>query len=141
MLRFTLFFILCSVYIFLSGCALVDIDQEVSLDHQGVLITSEILDSIKVGKTTKGWVLDHLGHPGRTEALGGGNELYTYLLRQRVKRRAHILLLFRYKKTKSYQVKFNIEFKKGIVSSVWGDNLQASAEGDEVDEKNMGIRE
>lgn len=104
----------------LSGCQVLDISEKVSYEEGDRPLPHTLINSIDKGRTSKAWVVRHLGEPDE-KRLSGDNTLFTYHYQQQVKSRVRLILLFQYRQQQTRQRSLYIEFKGDLVNKVWLD--------------------
>jgi len=116
-----LWFSLCAVMLVNTGCSVVDRKKATRFGYQGQPMTEEFLDLLKPGKTSRTWLLEHVGDPTSIESLGHNCDLLTYRFEETEMNRTRVLMLYRqYSETVTEK---NIYFKveDGIVTEYWKD--------------------
>jgi outer membrane protein assembly factor BamE (lipoprotein component of BamABCDE complex) len=104
----------------LSACQVLDISEKVSYEEGDRPLPHTLINSINKGRTSKDWVMRHLGEPDEKRLIGD-NMLFTYHYQQQVKSRIRLILLFQYRQQQTRQRSLYIEFKDDLVNKVWLD--------------------
>ena len=108
-----LFLIPC---LLLSACVY---NQNTKEQHTGVSITSQQIDQIEVGTTTKQWVLTNFGIPDRSWLEKDGLEVFEYSNLRKQKSNKTFIFLFNIESEKELSHKVTrVIMRDGLVSSI-----------------------
>lgn len=101
----------------LAGCVLtVDSDTHY---RRGALAMSDTLDAIEVGRTSRDWIVAHLGKPNSVYVNDDGNEVLRYLSRQEKDVEVHLFLLFSIDASEEETHTLHVEIEDALVKGYW----------------------
>lgn len=101
----------------LSGC--VSSHSDVTYGSTGPAVRGDTLRQIKVGRTTKEWLLGTLGEPSRTSGTSDGTEVLTYVYTKKVDSRFDFCPFLDTHDRREEQTVYVFELKDGVVTKFW----------------------
>lgn len=104
-----------------TGCAVVDIRDSVSYEHDSKRVPEEIINKIIPGRTTRKWVTEYVGKPDRITTHKNGSEIFTYRFSENRNNRVRIFVFFKYENTGHREKHVYIHFVDGKVHKLWRD--------------------
>jgi outer membrane protein assembly factor BamE (lipoprotein component of BamABCDE complex) len=110
--------ILCVVSGFvLSGC--ISSRSDVSYGSKGPVVGSETLRQIKVGSTSKEWLLGTLGEPTNETRTPEGTEILKYVYTKKVDSDFDAFILLSFDDEREERTVLYFEITDGIVTRYW----------------------
>ncbi|MHC4480194.1 MAG: hypothetical protein ACYS8K_02305 [Planctomycetota bacterium] len=97
-----------------SGCFVRTRDRTVTGPHP--VPDGATLSSLKVGETTRQWVIETLGQPTRTKDLEGGGQLLIYEYLERESGHTRVLVIATYRWNETSVMRLSFEVRDGIVT-------------------------
>jgi hypothetical protein len=101
----------------LAGC--ISSHSDVSYGPTGPVVRGETLDRIKIGHTSKEWLLGALGTPSRTSETPDGAEILTYVYTKKVDSRFELCPFFDARDRRDEQTTYIFECRDGVVTRFW----------------------
>lgn len=115
------FFCLLVAALAMSSCAVVDVRDSVTYEHDNKRVPEEIISKIIPGRTTKKWVTEYVGKPDRVTAHENGSEIFTYRFSENKKNRVRVFVLFKYENVGQKEKHIFIHFVDNKVYRLWRD--------------------
>jgi hypothetical protein len=101
----------------LAGC--VSSHSDVTYGPTGPVVRGETLRQIKIGRTSKEWLLGTLGEPSRTSGTPDGTEILTYVYTKKVDSRFDFCPFLDTHDRREDQITYVFELRDGIVTRFW----------------------
>jgi hypothetical protein len=109
---------LCVLIGFLaSGC--ITSRSDVSYGPKGAVVGSSTLRKIKIGQTSKEWLLGTLGEPTRETRIGDGREILRYEYTKKVDNRFELGPFFDSRDKREESTVYCFEIADGVVARFW----------------------
>ena len=110
--------VLCGILgLALSGC--ISGRSDVSYGPKGPVVGDETLRQVKIGRTSKEWVLGTLGAPTSATATPEGTEILKYVYTKNVDADFSFCIFFDFDDKREERTVFYFEIADGIVSKFW----------------------
>ena len=110
--------VLCGVLgLALSGC--ISGHSDVSYGPKGPAVGHGTLKQVKVGQTSKEWVLGTLGTPTSETATPAGTEILKYVYTKKVDSDFSFCIFFDFDEKREDRTVYYFEIADGIVSKFW----------------------
>ncbi len=110
--------VLCAMFGFvLSGC--ISGRSDVSYGSKGPVVGSETLRQIKVGSTSKEWLLGTLGEPTSETETPEGTEILKYVYTKKVDSDLDVFIFLDFDDKREERTVLYFELADGIVSRYW----------------------
>ncbi len=111
--------------LFLSGCELVSISEDVSYRSTDRAVPSKTIEQIEIGQTNRLWLEKYLG-PASSSKKTEDVVIHTYRFSEQVQQRVRIFLLFQHRTTDTRERLLFVELKDDLVQRLWLDDEEGS---------------
>ena len=101
----------------LAGC--VSSHSDVTYGPMGPAVRGETLDRIKIGHTSREWLLGTLGTPTRSSTTPDGTEVLTYIYTKKVDSNFEFCPFFDAHDRRDEQTTYVFELRDGVVTKFW----------------------
>ena len=102
----------------LMGCEIVDIERQSVYEVGEQPLSAQLLEDITAGKTSRRWIIDHLGPPDSISE-SEGKELFLYNFARKQRDDYRFLLLFRYRNERHHLQEVWISLHDNVVERMW----------------------
>jgi len=102
-----------------SGC--IQGRADITYGPKGPPAGHSTLKQVKVGQTSKEWLLGTLGQPTRVTQTSEGTEIMTYEYTKKIDSDFEVFLLFDMKDKREERTVYTFELTNGIVTEYWKD--------------------
>jgi len=110
--------VLCGILgLVLSGC--ISGRSDVSYGPEGPAVGHETLRQVKIGQTSKEWVLGTLGTPTSATATPEGTEILKYVYTKNIDSDIDVFLFLDFDDKREERTTYYFEIADGIVSRFW----------------------
>ncbi|HPC95677.1 MAG TPA: hypothetical protein PLU87_12090 [Sedimentisphaerales bacterium] len=110
--------VLCAVLgLVLSGC--ISSRSDVSYGEKGPVVGSETLRQIRVGVTTREWLLGTLGEPTSETQTPNGTEILKYVYTKKVDSDLDVFIFLDFDDKREERTVLYFEIADGVVSRYW----------------------
>ena len=116
--RLTGILVVMVIFGLLNGC-LISHHSHTTASSPYCTISKQDLDSVEPGITTKDWIIDTFGKPGRAKYLQDGEEVLIYGSKKRISHDFKIFLIFKTRSSEEIKETLTFRIKDGIVKSYW----------------------
>ena len=99
-----------------SGCAVVSTNTTVSYPKGRSPVKSSVASSIRIGKTTKQWIIENLGPPTDTAEVAEGVEVLHYVSTAKRDGSLDLLGMAVFRDSKEKAETFFVRLKDGVVT-------------------------
>ena len=112
----------------LSGCAIVDIREDIEYSYQGGQVAKPLFTQVVPGVTNKQWLLENFGEPVVEITEESGDLEMTYQYEEFVNTKTRILFLFYYRSSKIIPRQFVVALKDDLVTRVGPSYFESTEE-------------
>jgi len=113
-------FMLSLFYVLLlSSCSIVERKTEVIYTADDKRVPEKIINSVRVGKTTKEWLVENLGEPNKVEENEQGMEDYLYEYTKNTGSYTSVFLIYSAESKEQITVTVHFEFDADILKKYW----------------------
>jgi outer membrane protein assembly factor BamE (lipoprotein component of BamABCDE complex) len=103
----------------ISSCSIVERKTEVIYTADDKRVPEKIINSVRVGKTTKNWLVENLGEPNRVEENEQGLEDYLYEYTKNTGSYTSVFLLYSAESREQITITVHFEFEGDILKKYW----------------------
>ena len=103
----------------MSGC--ISNHSDVTYGPEGPAVSANTFHQVKVGQTSKEWLLGVFGEPTRTAKTPDGAEVMTYIYTRKVNSNFSFSPFLDLEGTKEQRTTYYFELRDGVVSKSWSE--------------------
>jgi len=103
----------------MSGC--ISNHSDVTYGPEGPAVSAGTFHQVKIGQTSKEWLLGVFGEPTRTAKTPDGTEVMTYIYTRKVNSNFSLSPFLDLDGTKEQRTTYYFELRDGVVSKSWSE--------------------
>lgn len=99
-----------------GGACLISTRSNTRFDSGRAPVPSSVAREIRIGVTTKEWILENLGSPATTDAIGENAEVLHYVCTEKKSGQLSVFIIGSFQEEKERSESFYVTLKDGIVT-------------------------